>query len=139
MGKFVFKDAHLEVDGVDLSNYVNQVAMDLPDDEVDLSGMGSKMKEYGKGLSDGTITVTFLQDFDLGKVDDTLWPLKISDTPFTVVVRPTSATKSTTNPEYSMEALLFNYSPVNGSLGEAASTEVNFRNADQAGIVRDPS
>ena len=139
MGKFVFKDAHLEVDGVDLSNYVNQVAMDLPDDEVDLSGMGSKMKEYGKGLSDGTITVTFLQDFDLGKVDDTLWPLKISDTPFTVVVRPTSATKSTTNPEYSMDALLFNYSPVNGSLGEAASTEVNFRNADQAGIVRDPS
>lgn len=139
MGKFVFKDAHLEVDAVDLSNYVNQVAMDLPDDEVDLSGMGSKMKEYGKGLSDGTITVTFLQDFDSGKVDDTLWPLKISDTPFTVVVRPTSAAKSATNPEYSMEALLFNYSPVNGSLGEAASTEVNFRNADQAGITRDPS
>lgn len=139
MGKFVFKDATLEVDGVDLSNYVNQVAMDLPDDEVDLSGMGSKMKEYGKGLSDGTITVTFLQDFDTGKVDDTLWPLKVSDTPFTVVVKPTSAPKSATNPEYSMEALLFNYSPVNGSLGEAASTEVNFRNADQAGITRDPS
>jgi hypothetical protein len=137
MGKLVLKDAKLSVNSVDLSQYVNQVAMDMPTDEVDLSGMGVQNKVFGRGLSDASITVTFLQDFALAAVDATLWPLSNTSTPFPVAVKATSAVISATNPEYQMSALLYNYAPISGSLGEAASTEVTFRNADSTGIVRD--
>jgi len=136
MAKHVLKDAFIEVDGVDLSNNASQVVIDTPDDEVELSGFGSGFKERGKGLSDATITVTFLQDYAVGKVDDTLWPLKQSDTPFPLVIRPFSGPVASTNPEFEIQALLFNYSPLSGALGEANSTEVSFRNADQAGLTR---
>lgn len=137
MGKFVLKDAVVTVDSVDLSPYVTSVTMDMPTDEVDLSGMGSQQKVTGRGLSDATFTVTFLQDFDAAKVNATLWPLSQADEPFTISVKPTSGATSATNPEYSMEAQLFNYSPVSGSLGEAASSEVAFRNASDAGVTVD--
>jgi len=136
MGKVILTDAFIEIDGVDLSNHANQVTMELPDDEVEVSGFGSAYKEYGKGLSDATITVTFIQDFATGEVDDTLWPLKSTTTPFDVVIRPTSAAVGAENPEYTMQSLMYNYAPVSGGLGEASTTEVSFRNASQAGIVR---
>lgn len=136
MAKVILTDAFIEVDGVDLSAHARSVTMELPDDEVEVTGFGSAFKEYGKGLADGTITVEFIQDFASGKVDDTLWPLKLSNTPFDVVIRPESGSVSTGNPEYTMSSLLYNYSPVAGSVGEASTTEVTFRNADQYGIVR---
>lgn len=140
MAKFVLKDAVLTVSGTALSEYVNQVQMDMPTDEVELSGMGVTNKVFGRGLSDATITVTFLQDFAASKVDATLWPLSSTDTPFAVTVKATSAAVSATNPLYTMAAaLLYNYAPISGSLGEAASTEVAFRNAGSTGIVRTTS
>lgn len=136
MAKLILTDAFIEVDGTDLSSHVNQVSLEMPDDEVEVSGFGSAMKEYGKGLSDATITATFIQDFDSGLVDDTLWDLKQSDESFDVVIRPTSDAVSDTNPEFSMSALLYNYSPLSGGLGDASTTEVTFRNASQEGISR---
>lgn len=137
MAKFVLKKAVLTVNAVDLSDHVNQVAMDMPTDEVDLSGMGASKKVFGRGLSDASITVTFLQDFAAASVDATLWPLSSTNTPFLVQVKADTAAISATNPEYQMNALLYNYNPISGSLGDAASSEVVFRNADQTGIIRD--
>lgn len=136
MGKFVLKDASVTVNAVDLSDHVTQVAMDMPTDEVDLSAMGAENKVTGRGLSDGSITVTFLQDFAAAKVDATLWPLSKQETPFTLVVKAFDAAVSATNPSFTMSALLFNYAPISGSLGEAATSEVVFRNGADAGIVR---
>jgi hypothetical protein len=53
-----------------------------------------------------------------------------------VSVKPTNASISATNPEYSMMALLYTYSPIAGAVGEAATTEVVFRNASSTGLVR---
>lgn len=134
--KFVLKDASVTVNSVDLSAYCTQVAMDMPTDEVDGSGMGAQQKVTMRGLSDASMTVSFLQSFMAAKVDATLWPLSTTETPFNVVVKPASAVVSATNPTYTMSALLFNYAPISGSLGEAATTEVVFRNASQTGIVK---
>ena len=136
-GKFVLKNALLSVNSVDLSDHVNQVAMDMPTDEVELSGMGANYKVFGRGLSDASMTVTFLQDFAAASVDATLWPLSNTGNTFPVAVRAFNAAISATNPEYQMTALLYNYAPISGSLGEAASSEVVFRNAASTGIVAD--
>lgn len=139
MAKVILKDAVIIVDGHDLSNRASQVAMDLPDDEVDLSTFQGDYKEFGKGLADATFTVTFFVDFDAGQVDEVLWPLKTSDETFLVQVRAFAEAAADDNPEYRITARLFNYAPIAGSVGEALTTDVAFRNASQEGVVRHPS
>ena len=58
MAKKVLIDAWIEVDGTELSNHFSAVALDLPDDEVDLTGFGSRYREIGRGLKDASIIKT---------------------------------------------------------------------------------
>lgn len=136
MGKLILKDAFIEIDGVDLSDRATQVTIDTPTDDVDLTTFGSDYHEHGQGLKDATITVTFIQDLDAGQVDATLWPLHESGDTFPVVVRANSAVAAAGNPEWQMTAILLNYSPIAGSVGEASTTDVSFTNASQTGVTR---
>ena len=132
----VLTNAFVSVNGVDLSDHVTAVTIETTDDDVEITAMGAVAKAYAKGLGDANMTVTFLQDFAAGKVDATLYPLKAGNTTFTVAVRPTNAVASPTNPEYRITAMLFGYNPLDGSIGDASSTDVTFRNASQAGMTR---
>ena len=136
MAKLTLKNPVIMVNLVDLSDHFSEVSIETSRDEVDVTAFGAVNKEMVAGLGDATITGTVFQDYAATKVDATLWPLSTSDTPFTVTVKPTSAVTSATNPVYSMSCLLFTYNPVSGSVGEAATTEVTFRNASQAGLTR---
>lgn len=137
MAKFVLKTAVVTINAVDLSDHFSEITIETERDEVDVTAFGAANKELLAGLGDATITGTAFQDFAAGELDATLWPLSTSDTPFTVAVKPTNAAISATNPEYQMSALLFTYSPIAGAVGQASTTEVTFRNASQAGLVRD--
>lgn len=136
MGKIVLKKPVINIDGTDLTKRARSLTIDMPDDEVDLSTFGGTYKETGKGLSDASIVIDFLQDFAAGMVDSVLWPLKESDEPFVVAVKATEAVASATNPQYAMDAQMFNYTPLAGSVGEAVSTEVTFKNAGDDGIEK---
>lgn len=135
MGKFVLKDAFIEVDSTDLSNFASSVTIETPADEVDITGFGSDYREFAQGLKDATITVAFFQDFAAASVHSVLGPLHASGDTFTLSIRPTSAAASATNPQFDMTARLFNYNPLAAGIGEAATMDVSFRNADQAGIT----
>lgn len=136
MAKIVLKDAFIQIDGTDLSDHVSSVTIEDSAEEVDLTGFGADYREFGQGLKDATITATVFQDFAAASVDAVLHPLYASGGTFGVVVRPTSATKSATNPEYTLVSRLFTYSPLAGGVGEASTTDVTFRNAGTAGLQR---
>jgi hypothetical protein len=137
MAKFVLKDAVITVDGDDISDHVSEVTIETERDEVEVTAFGSQNKEYLAGLGDATITVTVFQDFSSNEIDQNMYQHSIEDEPFEVTVRPTDGPISATNPEYSLPAaLLFNYSPISGGVGEAATTELTFRNAGPLGLVR---
>lgn len=136
MAKFVLRDCFIEVDAVDLSDHADSVSIETTFDEADASSFGATYKEILQGLGDATITVGFKSDFAAASVDATLWPLSQAGDPFDIVIRPTSAPASATNPEYTMTSILTSYSPLSGSLGDVSSTEVTFRNASQAGITK---
>lgn len=136
MAKFVLKNPVITVNAVDLSDHFSEVSIETERDEVDVTAFGDANKFMVAGLGDATITGTVFQDYAAAKVDATLWPLSTSDTAFTVSVKPTNAATSATNPLYSMSCLLYTYNPVSGSVGEAATTDVTFRNASQAGLTR---
>lgn len=135
-GKVVLTDAFIQINGVDLSNHANQVQIEDSADEVEVTGFGSQYKEYNQGLKDATITVTFISNFAAASVDATLFPLYDAGTAFPVVIRPFSDPVAVNNPQYTMQSIIYGYSPIAGGVGEAANVDVPFRCADQNGVVK---
>lgn len=137
MPKQVLRDVVVEVNGVALSDHASSVTINSEADLVETTAFGATYKSNLMGMRDGTIEVTFYQDFDAASVDATLWPLHNANTVFPVVIRPTSGVVSATNPSYRMaEAVLPGFNPLSGDVGEASTTDVTFQNAGQAGIER---
>jgi hypothetical protein len=136
MGKVILRDADITINSIDLSDHISKVTIATTFNLVDVTAFGARYKEILQGLGDATVVCDFFQDFDAASVDSVLWPLSQSGSVFPVVVKPTSATVSSTNPSYTMQAILGNYDPLDGSVGAASITSVTFANASQSGVVR---
>jgi len=136
VAKFVLRDAYVAIAGSVLSSHASSVTLEDSAEEVDFTGFGSGYREFGQGLKDATVTVTFFSDFDAGSVDAVLAPLYASGGTFGLEIRPTSASASATNPKFSMTSRMYSYSPIAGGVGDASTTDVTFRNAGTAGLIR---
>ena len=129
----ILRDVVLTVDGTDVSDYLQECSMETTKDEVEVTAMGAVNKVYLPGLGDATISCTFFND---SVIQNLLWPLYQSSEVFEVTLKKSSATTSSSNPKYSMDATLYTNNPISGSVGEASMNEVEFRNASQDGISR---
>lgn len=136
MAKIVLTDASVVINSVDLSDHIQKVTIDEKKDTVDVTSMGAVAKAYLLGLGDATIACTFFQDFASSSVDATLSPLFSNSSVFPIVVKPTSAGVSATNPSYSGTFILPEYMPIDGQVGDASTMSITFQNATQTGIVR---
>lgn len=127
MAKFALTDAYLDVDGTDLSDHVESIRLAYDAEMVDVTCMGDTGRTYTTGLVNGTLTVTFRQDYDASSVDATLFPL-IGGASAAIEVRPTSAAAGTTNPSFTGTCYLQSYDgPVSGSVGQAANASATFQ------------
>lgn len=137
MSKQVLTNAFVQINSVNISDHVQSVDIQSTRDEVDVTSMGDVSKEIILGLNDVSIQVTFFQDHAAGSIDSQLFALHTTNTPFPVEIRPQNAARSTSNAAYFLTgALLSEYHPINGSVGDAETTDVTFRNANQAGLTR---
>ena len=132
----VLTNASLVFNSVDLSDHVESIAIDLSVDDVEITAMGATAHTYAPGLRNDSIKVTFYQDFAASKVEATLFPFIGSASGATLVIKPTTAAVSTTNPSYTMTSTLYTYQPLSGSVGEASKTEVEFRPVAGSSIVK---
>lgn len=127
MPKFALKDASLTIDGTDLSDHVESLELSYEADMVEVTSMGDVGREYTPGLTNGTLSVTFRQNYDAGKVDATLFPL-LGGASAAIVVKPTSGAVAATNPSFTATAHLSSYSgPVSGSVGDVANASAEFQ------------
>jgi hypothetical protein len=126
----------LTVNSVDLSDHVREIKIDMSAEDLDATAMGATSRAHAVGLRDDRMEVTFLQDYASAKVDATLSGLVSSSTGFVIVAKPTNAATSTTNPSYTMTSLLFDYSPIDATVGEISMPEVVFLPAPGSSIVR---
>lgn len=125
MAVFVMTDASVTVNSVDLSSYVTSLTLNYEKDSVEVTAMGSSGHTFTGGLQNVSLDVTFNQDFAATKVAATLDALIGTTT--TVVVKPTSAAVSATNPSYTISnAFLAATQPVAGSVGDLAAMSVSF-------------
>lgn len=123
MAKYVLKDADVVINGVNLSNRVDEVVVNMSREDVETTAMGASGKQRLAGLGDDSFEVTFLQDHAAANVDATLFPL-LGAAPFTVVVKPTSAAVSATNPTFTGSCILTEYTPIQGSVGSRSEATV---------------
>lgn len=128
-------DVTLTVGGTALSQWVREIKLDMSAEDLDATAMGAVSKTHARGLRDDRAEVTFLQDYAASAVDATLAPL-FTSTGFSVVIKPTSAAVSSTNPSYTFTAILLDYSPIDASVGEISMPEVVFVPAPGSSIVR---
>ena len=140
MGKYVLKDAYIAINGTVISNFASSVELEDTADEIDFTGFSTAgYKEFGQGLKDATITVTFFSDFAAAGVNagvnNIIQPLYASGGTLNIEIRPTSSAVSSTNPKATMVAKVYSYSGISGAVGDASTFDAAFRNAGTAGVT----
>lgn len=128
MGKQILNDAYFAAgvlsSEVDLSDHVRSLSIEMTTDIVDATCMSDAYKDKLAGMTDWKVTVEFAQDYASGKVDDTLFALQGQDV--SLIIRPDSAAKSATNPEFTGTGIMSNYTPLDGKVSDLNTNKVTF-------------
>jgi hypothetical protein len=140
MASFTLTNAMVLVNGVDLSDHTESVKVTDSRSKQNNTAMGATANSYTKGLGDAEIEISFYQDFAAGKVHATLSPLIGSTTPIAVEVRAVNGGRSATNPAFLLSsALLYDYTGLDGSVGDVSKMTATFSNASSSGGMTYPT
>ena len=134
MASFALTDASIVLNGVNISPFCTSVTVSTEVDEQEDTAFGDAWRSRIAGLRDFTLDLDLNGDFAASAVDATIWPLLGATT--TVVIKPTSAAVSATNPSYTGTVLVKEYSPLDGSVGDLSTTSVSWPGAGGTGLVR---
>ena len=129
MARLVLTNVEVTIGGVDLSNHIASVTLGSTYDVVETTAFaGGNVPAAAKtrvaGLVDNSVTFEFHQDFDASSVEATIYPL-LGTVP-TVTVQPVNASTAATNPLYSFSAVISEWTPLNGAVGELATASVTW-------------
>jgi hypothetical protein len=125
MARIVLTNAFISVGGVDLSDLVASVTLSETFDVVETTAFSSTAaKTRVAGLEDNSITLEFHQDYATSEVEQTIYPLL--GTPAAVIVKPNGSATGAFNPSYTCSAIISEWTPINGSVGELATASVTW-------------
>lgn len=127
MARIVLTEVNCVINGVDLSDHIASVSLTTTDDVIDTTGFSSASaagRTRVAGLADNSVTLEFHQDFASSSVEQTIYPLLGTTT--AVVVKPTNAAVSGNNPSYSFTALVSEWQPLSGAVGELSTASVTW-------------
>ena len=124
MAVLVLTNAFITINSVNLSDHVASVTLTTNDDVVETTAFGSTARTRVAGLGDNSVAIEFHQDYAAANVEATVYPLLGTTT--AVVVKPNGATTAADNPAYSFTALVSEWTPLNGAVGELATASVTW-------------
>lgn len=124
MATFIYNDASVTINSVDLSDHVRSASLSYEAEAVDETNMSDTTRTNLGGLLNYAVEIEFSQDFAANEVDATLFSLVGTTT--TVAIKPTSGATSATNPEFTGTMLLQSYTPMTGSVGDLATATASF-------------
>ena len=120
MAKFVYKNAFISINAVDLSNRVESLTLNFGAETPEVTAMGDGTRTRVPSFIDWSIEVQFRQDFAASNVDATLFPL-VGAAAFAIEVRPDAGAVSATNPKFTGNTLLTTYNPLTGGVGDVSA------------------
>ena len=125
MAKLVLTDAKVVINSVNLSDHITNITLDSKTDVIETTGFSQTSKNRVSGLTDNTVTLDFVQDFASSSVEATIYPLV--GTVVAMTVAPTSgADVITSNPTYSFNALVSDWTPLKGAVGQLTTASVTW-------------
>jgi len=140
MARIVLTNCKITINGVDLSDYISSVSLGSTWDVIETTAFGNTGDPYGvpptgantptaaksrvAGLVDNSVSLEFHQDFAANEVEATIFPLLGYLT--NVLVQPVDAATTASNPSYSFLALISEWTPLNGAVGELATASVTW-------------
>jgi len=129
MARIVLTNVEVTIGAVDLSNHIASVTLGSTYDVVETTAFAggnvpAAAKTRQAGLVDNSVTFEFHQDFAAASVETTIYPLL--GTVVACTVKPVDAAIAADNPEYQFNALVSEWTPLNGAVGELATASVTW-------------
>lgn len=123
-----FTNCYVSINSVDVSHLCDSVTLPYSAAQLDNTTFGQDTKISLAGLKSWTLTVAGKADFSAAGFDSQLFAL-VGAAPFTVGVRPVNAARSTSNPEFNGSAILKDYTPMTGKVGDLLPVTASFEAA----------
>lgn len=120
----VLTDAYISIAGNVVSDHGNKVTINADVEELETTTFGQTWKTRVGGLKDGSVDVSFLQDYVAANLDAIFWPL--IGTVVVFEIRPTSSAAAPGNPKYTGSILINGWKPIAGDVGKLAALDVSF-------------
>jgi hypothetical protein len=129
MARLVLTNVEVQVGGVSLADHIASVTLGSTYDVLETTAFkGGNVPAAAKtriaGLVDNSVTLEFHQDFAAASVNATIYPLL--GTEVAVRIQPVNGAISATNPEYQFNAIVSEWTPLNGAVGELATASVTW-------------
>lgn len=124
MAKFAATDYVIKINGNDFSSNMNQAELTIEAEDLETTAFGQGFRTRIGGLKQASVTLQFMQDFAGGSIDATLNSLV--GTIATVVLIPAGTAVSATNPSYTANCLVTQYSPMASSVGDLATFSITW-------------
>jgi hypothetical protein len=124
MARIVLTNASITFASTDISSYVSSVTLSTSLDVVDTTSFGNTARTRVAGLADNQVTIEFFQDFGSGLLESIIYPT--IGTSAAMVIKPVAGSTTATNPQYAFNALVSEWQPLSGAVGELATASVTW-------------
>ena len=119
----------ITINSVDLQDQCTSAVVTYAFDQLETTAFGDTARKFGAStvtsLQNNTIEVELYQSYAASETEATIFGLVGIQT--TIVVKPTSAAVSATNPSYTLTGCyLASHTPINASLGELSTITLTF-------------
>ena len=119
----------LTINSVDLQDQCTSAVINYVLEQLETTAFGDSARKFGAStvtsLQNNTIEVELYQSYAASETESTIFGLVGIQT--TLVLKPTSAAVSATNPSYTLTgAYLSAHTPINASLGELSTLTLTF-------------
>jgi hypothetical protein len=130
MPRLVLTNAYVLYASNDISQYVTSVSLSSSVDVVDTTGLGSSARTRVGGLFDNQLTVEFNQDFADNALEELINGTSLATstvgTAVAMEIRPVNGAVSASNPKYTFNALISEWQPLSGAVGELVTASVTW-------------
>jgi hypothetical protein len=130
MARLVLTNAYVLFASNDISQYVTSVSLSTSVDVIETTGLGSSARTRVGGLFDNSVTLEFNQDFADNALEELVNGTSLATTTVGTTVameiRPVNTTVSASNPKYTFNALISEWQPLSGAVGELVSVSATW-------------
>jgi len=124
MPRLVLTNVAVTFGVTDISSFVTSVTLGSTYDIVETTAFGNTARTRVAGLADNSVSLELNQDYAASSLESVIYPTL--GTAVSMTVKPVAGTTTTANPAYSFSALVSEWTPLNGAVGELATASVTW-------------